>query len=340
MQAYLNHLSIYLPQEIRTNADISREHPEWSVEKISAKVGIETRHLAASEETACDMACKAGKQLFDDYKIDKGTIDYVILCTQSPDYRLPSSACILQDQLGLPKSCGAFDYNLGCSGYIYGLGLAKGLIISEQANRVLLLTTETYSKYLSPKDKGNKTIFGDAATASLISSELTNRGVNYSIEKLSYGTDGSGAASLIIRNGGSRHPQCVAEDVYDEEGNFIYNPNYLYMDGKSIFNFTAFEVPQLVRENLKKNKLQITDIDLVIFHQANEYMLNTVRKRCRIEAEKFFVDIQDVGNTVSNSIPIAIKKAEENGRLKNVKKMLLSGFGVGLSMGTVVLTKQ
>lgn len=340
MQAYLNHLSIYLPQEIRTNADISREYPEWSVEKISTKVGIETRHLAASEETACDMACKAGKQLFDDYKIDKKTIDYVILCTQSPDYRLPSSACILQDQLGLPKSCGAFDYNLGCSGYIYGLGLAKGLIFSAQANRVLLLTAETYSKYLSPKDKGSKTIFGDAATASLISSELTTGGVNYSIEELSYGTDGSGASSLIIRNGGSRHPQYVAEDVYDEEGNFIYNSNYLYMDGKAIFNFTAFEVPQLVRENLKKNGLKIADIDLAIFHQANEYMLNTVRKRCQIEAEKFFVDIKDVGNTVSNSIPIAIKKAEENGRLEHVKKLLLSGFGVGLSMGTVVLTRQ
>lgn len=339
MQAYLNYISIYLPKKIRSNEDISAEHPEWSVEKISTKVGIENRHIASPDETSCDMAYAAAENLFSEYKIEKADIDYIILCTQSPDYKLPSTACILQNKLGLSKSCGAFDFNLGCSGYIYGLGLAKGLIISGQAHHILLLTAETYTKYLSPKDKGNKTIFGDAATASLISFDTAQNGLSYMIGEFNYGTDGNGATSLILKNGGARCPQCEGVDINDEDGNFNHNDNNLYMDGKAIFNFTAFEVPKLIKANLKKNNIQMNDVDLAIFHQANEFMLNTVRKRCGIDSDKFYVDIKDIGNTVSNSIPIAIKKANKTGKLDKVRKLLLSGFGVGLSMGAVILTK-
>ena len=340
MTAYINYISSYLPKNVRTNEDIANRHPEWSVEKISLKVGIEQRHLAGENETAGDMAYLAAEILINEYKINREEIDYVILCTQSPDYMLPSTACILQDRLGLPKKCGAFDFNLGCSGYVYGLGIAKGFILSSQAKRVLLLTAETYNKYISDEDKGNKTIFGDGATATLVTSELIDGALNYEIGNFTYGTDGSGAECLIVRNGASRHPIHDGRDEYDEEGNYVRNDDHIYMDGKAIFNFTAFEIPKLVKENLASNNMAKEDIDLFVFHQANAYMLETVRKRCGIDATKFFIDIKTVGNTVSNSIPIAMVKANEQGVLKETNHILISGFGVGLSMAAVILNKQ
>lgn len=340
MAAYINYISSYLPKNVRTNEDIANRHPEWSVEKISLKVGIEQRHLAGEDETAGDMAFLAAEKMINENKISREGIDYVILCTQSPDYMLPSTACILQHRLGLPKHCGAFDFNLGCSGYVYGLGIAKGFILSGQANRVLLLTAETYNKYISDEDKGNKTIFGDGATATLLTTESIEGALNFEIGNFTYGTDGSGAESLIVRNGASRHPIHDGKDEYDEEGNFVRNDDHIYMDGKAIFNFTAFEVPKLVKENLASNGLTKEDIDLFVFHQANAYMLDTVRKRCGIDATKFFVDIKTVGNTVSNSIPIALVKANEQGVLKDANHILISGFGVGLSMAAVILNKQ
>lgn len=340
MAAYINYITSYLPEYIRTNEDISRRHPEWSVEKISLKVGIEQRHLAGDDETAGDMAYMAADKLLNVYQINREEIDYIILCTQSPDYMLPSTACILQHRLGLPKSCGAFDFNLGCSGYVYGLGIAKGFIESGQAKRVLLLTAETYNKYISDEDKGNKTIFGDGATATLVSTETFGDAMNYEIGNFSYGTDGSGAENLIVRNGASRHPEKDGKDEFDEDNNFVRNDDHIYMDGKAIFNFTAFEVPKLVKETLANNACTKEEIDLFVFHQANAYMLDTVRKRCGIDVNKFFVDIKTVGNTVSNSIPIAMVKAEEQGKLQRANKVLISGFGVGLSMGAVILNKH
>jgi 3-oxoacyl-[acyl-carrier-protein] synthase-3 len=340
MAAYINYISSYLPKNVRTNEDIANRHPEWSVEKISLKVGIEQRHLAGEDETAGDMAFLAAEKLIIENKINREDIDYVILCTQSPDYMLPSTACVLQHRLGLPKHCGAFDFDLGCSGYVYGLGIAKGFILSGQAKRVLLLTAETYNKYISDEDKGNKTIFGDGATATLVTTESIGGALNYEIGNFTYGTDGSGAESLIVRNGASRHPIHDGNNEYDEEGNFVRNDNHIYMDGKAIFNFTAFEVPKLVKDNLISNGMAKEEIDLFVFHQANAYMLDTVRKRCGIDATKFFVDIKTVGNTVSNSIPIAMVKANEQGVLKDAKHILISGFGVGLSMAAAILNKQ
>jgi 3-oxoacyl-[acyl-carrier-protein] synthase-3 len=237
----------------------------------------------------------------------------------------------------LSKKSGAFDFNLGCSGYIYGLGIAKGLILTNQASRVLLLTGEAYTKYINPLDKGNKTIFGDAGTATLISNEKIESGINASILDFSYGTDGSGAEHLIVKNGALRHKELNGDNKLDENGDFLSNDDNLYMNGKEIFNFTAFMIPPLINEVITKNKTTLDNIDFFFFHQANEFMLNTVRKRCSIPEEKFFVDIKDIGNTVSNTLPIALSRASESGLLKNKEYILLSGFGVGLSMGAVIL---
>ena len=168
-KAYIKQIDYYLPADVVSNEDIVTDFPEWSVEKIARKVGVNKRHVASKNETASDLAIKAAERLFAKGEVSRDEIDYVLFCTQSPDYSLPTSACIIQDKLGLRRNIGALDFNLGCSGYVYGLSLAKGLISCGVANSVLLLTGETYNKHLHPKDKGNRTIFGDAASATVIS---------------------------------------------------------------------------------------------------------------------------------------------------------------------------
>jgi 3-oxoacyl-[acyl-carrier-protein] synthase-3 len=338
MAAYISGISYYLPSAILTSDDLNKEHPEWSIEKIVKKTGINQRHISEAEELASDMAIKALDLFFKEYSIQKDEIDFLLFCTQSPDYLLPTTACILQNKANLPKTCGALDFNLGCSGYIYGLGLAKGLIESQQAKNVLLVTAETYSKYIHSKDKSNRTLFGDAATVTLITF-IPNKQYYYAqIGNFKYGTDGSRFDCLIVRNSGLRGKNATATDEYDTDGNFIKNDNNLYMDGKAIFDFTAFEIPLLVNQTLQENMIDFQNIDLFIFHQANAFMLDFVRNRCKIPKEKFYISIEDIGNTVSSTIPIALKRAySEKVINENTRNVLLVGFGVGLSMGAALI---
>jgi len=324
MQAFLKAIDYYLPQNVVTNADLAIEFPEWSSEKITSKVGIEERHIASENETALDMAVNAAEKLFNQGLVKKENIDFILFCTQSPDYKLPTSACIIQDKLGLPTSVGALDYNLGCSGYVYGLSLAKGLIVGGIANNVLLLTGETYSKYLLPSDKGNRTIFGDAATASVISNTGSAK-----IGNFSFGTDGSGANDLIIKTGASRNPEKENQTSIDENDNII-SPDYLYMNGSNIFSFTLKSVPSLVNNVINKNFIKEKDIDYYVFHQANKYMLDFLKKKLKIEDHKFYEGLAKVGNTVSNTVPIALKELMSENKLQKNEKILLAGFGVGL----------
>lgn len=329
MKAYIKAISYYLPEKILTNEQLAQEFPEWTVEKIASKIGVNERHIAADDETAADMGVKAAEKLFKEHKIEKSKVDFLLFCTQSPDYFLPTSACVMQDRLGLPTSCGALDFNLGCSGYVYGLSLAKGLIVGNIAKNVLLVTSETYSKHLHARDKGNRTIFGDAATATLISADGFAE-----IGGFSLGTDGRGADNLIVKTGAMRDKSAKNDLTYDENG-FPRSSDYLFMDGGEIFNFTAKAVPELVDDVLVKNGLQQKDIAQFIFHQANKFMINYLRKQLEIEKEKFFVFMESVGNTVSSTIPIALYEAQKQGVLSG--NILLAGFGVGYSWGATVL---
>jgi 3-oxoacyl-[acyl-carrier-protein] synthase-3 len=329
MSAYIKGIAYYLPEKVLTNDDLTKIFPEWTVNKVSSKLGISERHIAASDETALDMSVKASVKLFTEYKISPSEIDFILFCTQSPDYILPTSACIIQDRLGIPTSAGALDFNLGCSGYIYGLSLAKGLIMGEIANNVLLLTSETYSKYLDSDDKSNKAIFGDASTATLVSRNGFAKILNFNL-----GTDGKGAENLIIKTGGSKYKD-KKEDVHYEGGNPI-SSDYLYMNGPEIFSFTIESVPLLVKNTLLINRIMLEEIDLFIFHQANKYILDFLRRKIGIEEDKFFYYLEKVGNTVSSSIPIALKEAQKGNKLKS--KVLLAGFGVGYSWAGTVLT--
>ena len=332
MKVYIKGISYYLPEKVLTNEALTNEFPEWSVEKVASKVGINQRHISGEGETAGDMAVKAAEKLFGEYNIKPSEIDFVFLCTQSPDYFLPSTACVIQDRLGIPTGAGALDFNLGCSGYVYGLSLAKGLICSGVAKNVLLLTSETYTKYIHPKDKGNKSIFGDAAAATLISTDGFAE-----IGDFVLGSDGRGAENLIVKTGASRSPVAVNEIVSNEDGSFGSSPDHLYMNGSEIFNFTLEAVPPMVEQILEKSKLQQEEIDLFVFHQANKFMMNTIRKVCGIGQDKFYINLENVGNTVSSTIPIALKDAMSESKINTGAKILIAGFGVGYSWGASVL---
>lgn len=328
MKAYIQDIAYYLPTTVLTNEQIAEKFPEWSAEKVAGKVGITERHIAADNETATDMAQKAAEQLFAQ-GVDKSQIDFVLLCTQSPDYFLPSSACILQDRLGLSKDCGAFDFNLGCSGYEYGLAVAKGFIVAGIAQNILLLTAETYTKYIHPQDKGNMTIFGDGASATLVSTEGFAE-----IGEVVVGTDGSGAENLIVRSLGTKNKALMNDAHSDEDGNIV-SGDHLYMHGGNIFNFTADVVPDMVEKLLKKSGIKQDDVNLWVFHQANKYMINYLRKLLDIDKDQFYIFMEKVGNTVSSTIPIALCEARKENRLHG--QVILAGFGVGLSWGGVML---
>ena len=329
--AFIKAISYYLPERRLTNEELVAEFPEWSVEKVAQKVGVDARYLAADDETAGDMAEKAARRLFDEYGIDSKSIDFLMLCTQSPDYFLPSTACILQDRLHIPTTAGAFDYDLGCSGCVYGLAIAKGLIAAGIAKNVLLLTAETYNKYLHPSDKSNRAIFGDGAAACLISTEGIAE-----IGAFSLGTDGSGANNLIVKTGASRHRKATGQCSEDDEGHRWYD-DFLYMNGSNIFNFTLDAVPAMMQAILEKNGLTRDQIDYYIFHQANKFMLDTIRKVCILPREKFYVNLTDTGNTVSSTVLIGIKDCLDRHIIKPGYKIMISGFGVGLSWGGTVL---
>ena len=330
--AYIKALSYYLPEKVVTNEELVKEFPEWSVEKVAQKVGVDSRHVAAEGETAGDMAEKAARKLFEEYDVSPSEIDFLMLCTQSPDYFLPSTACILQDRLGIPTSAGAFDYNLGCSGCIYGMAMAKGLIAAGIARNILLLTAETYNKYLHTSDKSNRSIFGDAAAACLISTDGFAE-----IGEFVLGTDGSGANYLIVKTGASRQKTSTGQSVEDDEGH-VWHDDYLYMNGSTIFNFTLDAVPAMIAQILEKNGMQKGDVDYYVFHQANKFMLNTIRKVCVLPKDKFYINLSETGNTVSSTVLIGLKDCLDHNTIKSGDKVMVTGFGVGLSWGGTLLS--
>ena len=329
--AFIKAISYYLPEKVVTNEELVKEFPEWSVDKVAQKVGVDSRHIAAKDETAGDMAEKAARKLFEEYGISPSEIDFLMLCTQSPDYFLPSTACILQDRLGIPTSAGAFDYNLGCSGCIYGMAMAKGLIAAGIAKNILLLTAETYNKYLHLSDKSNRSIFGDGAAACLISTEGFAE-----IGEFVLGTDGSGANNLIVKTGAARQKTATGKSTEDDEGH-MWHDDYLYMNGGAIFNFTLDAVPAMMAQILERNKMQKDDVDYYVFHQANKFMLNTIRKICVLPKDKFYVNLNETGNTVSSTVLIGLKDCMEKGIIKSGEEVMVTGFGVGLSWGGTIL---
>lgn len=327
--AVIRGIEYVLPARVESNADLAAEFPDWPVAKIAERTGIESRHIAARDECASDLAIAAAGKLFASGRCAPADIHFVLLCTQTPDYLLPTTACVIQHRLGIPTSAGALDFSLGSSGFVYGLMLAKGLIETGGAKNVLLLTADTYSKLIHPADKSVRTIFGDGAAATLISaSEEAETGIGPFV----FGSDGSGAPYLMVPAGGMREPRSAetAQTRQDASGN-QRSRDHLFMDGGEIFAFTLRSVPKLLTELLDKAGKTRDEIDLFVLHQPNRAMLDALRKQLGVPKERLYIHLEECGNTASASIPIALKAAELDGALKPGSLVALLGFGGGYS---------
>lgn len=334
--AKLADIATYFPPNVLRNEELADLFPDWPAAKIFDKTGIRKRHIAGPDQTSGDMAYEAATNLFNQGVINRNDIDFIILCTQAPDYILPTTACILQHRLGISRHAGALDINLGCSGFVYGLSLAKGLIETGSAKCVLLLTADTYSKYIHPQDKSVRTLFGDAASASAIVADSACD--IESIGPFVFGTDGSGAKNLIVEAGSFRMPKTTetGNEKIEEFGN-VRSLENLYMNGPEVLAFSLKEVPRATEELLQKANVQKENIDFFILHQANKFMLDALRKKMKISEEKLPILIENCGNTVSSTIPIALAQLKLNGRLQSGHRLMLVGFGVGYSWAACLL---
>jgi 3-oxoacyl-[acyl-carrier-protein] synthase-3 len=327
--ASIGPIAIHLPEAVEDNDFLAAAFPKWDMEMVYAKTGIRARHIAAPHECASDLGVAAAEKLFAQHDVDRRSIDFLLFCTQTPDYPLPTTACLIQQRLGLPTSIGALDYNLGCSGFVYGLALADGLIRSGSARRVLLVTAETYSKYIDPTDRSLRTIFGDGAAATLVEAAAEP-----TLGSFVFGTDGRGADALMVTKGGAR----PAADAIRPRKRKRW-PSDLYMDGPELVKFTLDVVPPLVDRLLADSQWAREEVDMYLMHQATSFMLGHLRDRLSLDEEKVPEVLQDYGNTVSSTLPVMMHDLRDNGRLRPGKRSLLIGFGVGLSWAGCVWTE-
>lgn len=316
MKVAIKSITYSLGSISENNDCLKKDNPDWDIDAIVAKTGVEKRYLSKDGETAVDLAIKAGNKLLEKLE-DISLIDGVVFVTQSPDYFLPSSCCIIQEKLGLRTDTYAVDLNQGCSGYIYGLAHAGSLIESGLLNNVLLLTADTYSRYISKTDRSSRPLFSDGASASLITWSDDD-----SVSDFIFGTDGSGANNLIVESGAMR-------DICSP--NHQDMPPELKMNGANIFMFTLEQVPKGISAILAKSGLGLDQIDLIVPHQASKLVLDNLVRKLGIKEEKLYRNYEDKGNTVSSTIPIAMSQARDEGRIKEGSLVLAIAFGVGYS---------
>jgi 3-oxoacyl-[acyl-carrier-protein] synthase-3 len=334
-RAAIKAIASYLPAGELTNEQLAEEFGVWHGNQIYEKTGVAVRHVSGPDECASDLGVAAAQKLFAGGSCSPDEIDFLILVTQMPDYFMPTSACLVQDRLGLRTSCGAIDINLGCSGFIYGLAMAKSLVEAGTSQNVLLVTSDTYTKWINPKDRSTRTLFGDGAAATFVTAVESDAEL---IGPFVFGTDGKGVKDIVVPAGGFRSPVTTETRIekMDETGN-VRSPENLYMNGGAVLGFTIRTVPPVIDELLQKSGLTLEDVDLVIPHQANKFMLERLRAKLKIPPEKYWIDMKESGNTVSATIPIAIESALAQGRLKAGDRALLTGFGVGYSWGATMI---
>lgn len=299
------------------------------LDKLVKTTGVRKRRIAPGNICTSDLCIEAAERIFINGTVDKNEIDFLIFVSQTPDYRLPATSVILQDRLGLRKDCGAFDINLGCSGYVYGLFTAFMFMQNPSVKKILLLVGDTVSKFVSPKDKTTNMIFGDAGTATIISRE-ENRMSYFSVN-----SDGGGYKNLIIDGGGYRNPSSEKTlEEYEYIENNFKNREQLFMNGADIFNFTIREVPKDIKNLLEKAERNICDVDYILFHQANKFITDFLAKKMKFESGKIPYSINNFGNTSSASIPLTIVTELIDKINNNSLNIIMSGFGVGLSWAT------
>lgn len=332
MNITIKSIEYYLPEKIVTNEDLQKENPGWNLDKVVEKSGVLQRHIAGENETAYDLSVKACDKLFQTN--DKNDIDGIIYCTQSPDYIMPSNSFLLHNYLNMESRVFAFDFNHACTGYIYGLAMANAFVKAGMAKKILLINADTYSKYISRKDRSTRVLFGDGAAVTILEESNEKKGI-IDIELGSFGT---GCYKFWIPAGGSRlaKTDSTSVEIEDDIGN-IRSQNDIIMDGFGVWSFINSVVPKQINRLLKKNNIEKKDINKYIFHQASKMTLESIMKLMKLDEEQVFINIQNIGNTVSASIPIAIKDAIDQDKISIGSSVILSGFGVGLSYGTILM---
>jgi len=318
-------IKYYLPRKRLTNQELEQKF-EFDESFLSLKLGIHERPVADNGEACSDLAFKACRKIFEEGKVEPHEIGLLILCTQNSDYKLPHTSAILQDRLKLSKHIIAFDINLGCSGFVYSIAVAKAIMNMFHIKKGFVITSDPYSKIIHSEDRDCLPIFGDAATATLLSEDGF-----MGIMDFTFGTEGSSHKELIVKEGGSRYP-IGTNDVTSE----ALRSRCLYMNGRSIFNFAMTNIPDDIKSCLKRNNLRIEEIDYFVFHQGSKYLLDCLAKGLNVDKSKVIYSLNSTGNTVSSSIPIALAPYLNENRKLN-KKYLISGFGVGLSWASSVL---
>ncbi len=320
-------ISSFLPDGVLTNETLVAELGRWTPDEVFTKTGIRQRRVATPEQTALDLAAGAVQKLFAGRP---AAADFLLLCTQTGDYKLPSSACLLQARAGLPSSCGALDINLACSGFVYGLAVAEGLLANGAAQRVVLATSDTYTHYIHKQDAVCRPIFGDGAAATLLSTMARGR-----ITGFEFGTDGAHALSMYLPAGGEKLREFRAHHA----GATAHpgDPEFIRMNGPEIYNFTLHVVPASVNATLSKSGCPVEAVDHFVFHQANAFMLESLRRKMNLPRDKFVIEMADTGNLVSASIPVVLERMLADGRIKPGTRTLLCGFGVGLSWGSCLV---
>jgi len=335
ISAEITHVEYYLPKVDYSNKNLtSKTKDRVAITSIIDKVGIDKKFAAEKKEFSTDLAVRAATKILNKNPELRNDIDFVIFCTQSPEHVLPAGSSFIQKSLFPDRFIGAIDVSLGCSGFVYCLSIAQSLIQSSAAKNILLVTADTYSKYISSENISVRTIFGDGASATIIQASNIHESSNY---KSDYGTDGSGIYDLIVPGSGLKKTSQIKNE--NLKPNFIAKIKdlELYMDGPKIFTFALKAVPSTIKETLKKNNLKMEDIDIFILHQANKFMLNTLRKKLGISSDRFYIGLVDKGNTTSSTIPIALSDAIKEKIVKKNMRVLICGFGVGLSWATSVI---
>ena len=332
MRLNIKSIDYYLPENILSNEDMKKENPHWDIEKVSEKSGVFNRHIASKDQTAYDLSLKACANLVETNELND--IDGIIFCTQSPDYIMPSNSFLLHRDLGLDRDVFCFDFNHACAGYIYSLKMSEAFMRANMAKKILLVNADTYSKYIHEKDRSTRVLFGDAAAVTLVEREDDGRG----IIDIDIGSDGNGWNKFWIEAGGMRMPKSeyTSKETSDRGGN-IKTKEKISMDGMGVWSFINSVAPKQIKNMLEKNSISIDDIDQIIFHQASKMTLDSVVRSLKLDKDKVFININNLGNTVSASIPIALKDAIDEKKVSRGSLVILSGFGVGLSYWTIIM---
>ncbi|MDC0044585.1 ketoacyl-ACP synthase III [Pelagibacteraceae bacterium] len=321
MSLKIEEIEYCLPSNIEDLNQLQKDNPNWDIKKIYEKTGVKKRHIASINETTTSMAIEAANKITN-FNIKKKEIEFLIFVTQNSEYQLPTSACIIQDRLGIPTTAMCFDINLGCSGFIYALAVANSFIESKLYNKGLIICSEKYSSFIDKDNRSCRPLFSDGAAAILIDNNKENKFISFD-----FGTDGKGYNKLIVPR--------VDKNINETE--IKIEKNKLHMSGADVFFFSLTRVPQTIIKNLKKSNLLINDIDLFIFHQASKYVIDSLSKKLKIKDSKMFNNYNEIGNTVSSTIPIALKNAKDKNLIKNNDLIMMIGFGVGYSWGSCII---